>query len=149
MEKTMYQNLKEEEEEEGLKERVSEFPMCFDPEDYRQAEARFDKIRAEIEAGKPQFHGPKEKEGKPDWSVFPFEEAQFVLAVFEYGAKKYCEPFTYRDLVPPDDLFAATIRHLVEIQEGQSVDRESMCFHWAHIAANALMSLSHYRKVKN
>jgi hypothetical protein len=95
------------------------------------------------------YNGPKEKEGKPDWSIFPFDEAQHVLYVFEYGAKKYGAPFTYRKLVPRDYLLAATIRHLIEIQNGCDLDRESCLLHWAHVAANALMALSHWRKVKN
>lgn len=102
-----------------------------------------EELREENE--EPQFEGPKEKEGKPDWSIFPFDEAEHALRVFEYGAKKYCSPFTYRQLVNPCDLFAATIRHLVCIQNKQEYDKESNLLHWAHVAANALMALSHYR----
>lgn len=98
--------------------------------------------------GNQLFNGPKEKEDKPDWAIFPFDEAEHVLKVFEYGAMKYGKPFTYRQLVNPDDLLAATIRHLICIQNGFSCDRESDLLHWAHIAANSLMALSHYRKVK-
>lgn len=97
----------------------------------------------------PPYNGPKEKEGKPDWSIFPFDEAQYVLEVFEHGAKKYSAPFTYRKLVSPNDLLSASIRHLVEIQNGRNYDRESGRPHWAHVAANSLMALSHWRKVKN
>lgn len=117
-------------------------------ENFKMVESEKNTGELEADQEKLLFKGPKEKEDKPDWSIFPFDEAEHVLRVFEYGAKKYGKPFTYRQLVPPDDLLAATIRHLICIQNGFSCDRESDLLHWAHIAANALMALSHYRKVK-
>ena len=99
--------------------------------------------------------GPKELCGKPDWYIFPFEEAEQVLEVFSYGAKKYGAPFTYRRLIPQEELLSATMRHLIEIHKGNYTDTGHMgsnLTHWAHIAANALMALSHYtkrRKVNN
>lgn len=90
--------------------------------------------------------GPKELTGKPDWSVFPFAEAESVVRVFEYGANKYGAPFTYRKLVPINELLSALIRHAVEIQSGNMIDTESGCLHAAHVCANALMILSHNGK---
>lgn len=89
------------------------------------------------------FNGPKEKEGKPDWSVFPFFEAEEVLKAFSFGAQKYGAPFTYRQGqgVPESDLIAATFRHLIAIQQGEDIASDSSCLHWSHIAANALMSI--------
>lgn len=86
--------------------------------------------------------GPKELTGKRDWSVFPFREAGSVCDVFEYGAKKYGKPFTYRAGIPTCELLAAIIRHSICIQEGQLIDDESGLPHAAHVAANALMMLS-------
>lgn len=86
--------------------------------------------------------GPKETTGKPNWAVFPFSEAEEVVKVFEYGAIKYGAPFTYRKGIPPAELWSAIMRHLIEIQNGHDIDDESGCLHIAHIAANALMSLS-------
>jgi hypothetical protein len=88
--------------------------------------------------------GPKETEGKLDWSVFPFNEAQEVCKVFVEGARKYGAPFTYRQGIDVNKLFAAAIRHLVQMQiyGMDSCDNESGCFHAAHVAANALMILS-------
>ncbi len=117
-------------------------------ENFKMGESEKNTGELEVDHARQLFKGPKEKEDKPDWSIFPFDEAEHVLRVFEYGAKKYCKPFTYRQLVPPDELLAAAIRHLICIQNGFSCDRESGLLHWAHIAANALMALSHYRKVK-
>jgi hypothetical protein len=86
--------------------------------------------------------GPKESDGKPNWSVFPFKEASDVLKVFEYGAEKYGAPFTYRKGIPINELLAAIFRHAIEIQTGFDNDKESGLPHAAHIAANALMILS-------
>jgi hypothetical protein len=86
--------------------------------------------------------GPKETAGKRNWSIFPFKEATEVLKVFEYGAGKYGEPFTYRKGIPVDELLAAIFRHAVEIHNNHNVDSESGLSHAAHIAANALMLLS-------
>ena len=89
---------------------------------------------------------PKDKESKPSWSIFPFEEADEVRKVFEYGAspEAYKAPFTYRKGkgVPEKDLWDATFRHLLEIQNGTDIDVKSGCFHWGHIAANALMAIA-------
>jgi hypothetical protein len=93
------------------------------------------------------MRGPKETEGKIDWSVFPFVEAQAVVRVFEYGARKYKAPFTYRLGIPTEELLAAIVRHVVRIQEGEFLDEESNLLHAAHIAANALMLLSRIRTV--
>lgn len=94
--------------------------------------------------------GPKDKTGKPDWSVFPFTEAEEVLKVFEYGIQKYGAPFTYRKGIPIEELLAATIRHLVQIQNAvqmhDMLDNESYCLHAAHVAANALMMISQIQK---
>ena len=89
-----------------------------------------------------QERGPKELVGKPEWAVFPFNEAQEVVRVFEYGAKKYGKPFTYRAGIPISELLSALIRHVVHIQNGAAIDVESGCHHAAHVAANALMMLS-------
>jgi len=100
------------------------------------------KIIFETPASADADRGPKENTGKPDWAVFPFAEAESVVKVFEYGANKYGAPFTYRKGIPTSELWSAIMRHLIEIQNGNDIDSESGCLHMAHIAANALMSLS-------
>jgi len=91
---------------------------------------------------------PKEKENKPNWSIFPFTELEEVLKVFEFGAKKYGAPFTYRrgKGVDKNDLFAAIFRHLLEIHKENLIAEDSQCYHYAHIIANCLMALSHIEK---
>lgn len=89
-----------------------------------------------------QDRGPKEINGKPNWAVFPFTEAEYVVKVFEHGVSKYGAPFTYRKGIPKDELWSAIMRHLIAIQNGDEIDNESGCPHMAHIAANAMMALS-------
>ena len=105
--------------------------------------------KSPISLAEQEYLGPKESDNKPDWSIFPFDEAEFVLDAFAFGAKKYGAPFTYRKLVNPRKLLAATIRHLIAIQNDHEYADDSDCLHWAHVGANALMALSRYRKVKN
>ena len=93
----------------------------------------------------PKDFAPKEKENKPNWAIFPFTELEEVLKVFEFGVKKYGSPFSFRrgQGVSKSDLFSASIRHLLEIHKGHSIAEDSNCYHWAHLAANAIMALSH------
>ena len=95
-----------------------------------------------------KINAPKDKHLKPDWLIFPFEEADSVRKVFEYGVKKYGEPFTYRrgKGVPENDLWSAVFRHMLKIRAGEDIDPESLCLHWAHVAANALMAISTIKK---
>jgi len=88
--------------------------------------------------------GPKDMEGKPEWSVLPWDALEHVVKVFEYGAspEKYKKPYTYRVGITYSKLFSATIRHLIAWWHGEAYAEDSKCLHLAHIAANALMLLT-------
>lgn len=86
--------------------------------------------------------GPKDSAGKTKWSVFPFQEAEFVARVFQKGDQKYGGPFTYRRGIPVDELADAAMRHLIALMSGERVDPESGELHAAHVAANGLMMIS-------
>jgi len=86
--------------------------------------------------------GPKESDGKTQWSIFPWPEAEHVVRVFRHGVKKYKKPFTYRQGIPIEKLAEASIRHAVAILNGERVDPESGELHAAHISANGLMMIS-------
>ena len=113
------------------------------PNSIRFLENKFDCITEQLN------EGPKEKEGKTHWKYFPFEECEEVVKTFEYGVKKYGEPFTYRKGIDPLDLMEAAMRHLIEIQKGNILDSESGLNHFAHVAATALMALSQYKRKEN
>lgn len=85
----------------------------------------------------------KHEEGKPDYSVLPWDAMEDVTRVFEYGVDKYGGPFTYKKGILHSKLFNAAIRHLMGWYfHGINKDKESGCHHLAHLAANALMLLS-------
>lgn len=106
-------------------------------------QAKTTQITIHREPDPPQpARGPKELADKTDWGIFPFAEAEHVCKVFEYGAKKYGAPFTYRAGIPTIELLSAIFRHAIKLQSGVEVDQESGCLHASHIAANALMILS-------
>lgn len=88
----------------------------------------------------------KQDIGKPDWSVFPFWEAEEVLRVFEYGSIKYGRPFSYRAGISSSRLWSAALRHMIQMQKKGhfSYDEESGRMHAAHVAANMLMIISQY-----
>ena len=87
--------------------------------------------------------GPKHMEGKPEWSVLPFDALTEVVRVFEYGAspEKYKKPYTYRAGITYSKLFSATVRHLIAWWTGEDKAKDSGCHH-PHAIANCLMLLS-------
>jgi hypothetical protein len=89
----------------------------------------------------------KQTDGKVAWEVFPFQEAEEVVALFEFGSIKYGQPFLYRIAggIAPWKLAVAAIRHAIEILKGEMTDKESGLSHFAHIAATGLMGISTQR----
>ncbi|RLC34859.1 MAG: hypothetical protein DRZ76_01770 [Candidatus Nealsonbacteria bacterium] len=85
--------------------------------------------------------GLKFQEGKPEWSVLPFDALKQVVRVFEYGANKYGRPYTYRAGITYSKLFSAMLRHATDWWRGVDVDQDSGCHPLAHVCANALMLL--------
>ena len=88
--------------------------------------------------------GPKDMEGKPEWSVLPWDALEHVVRVFEYGAspEKYKKPYTYRVGIAYSKLFSATIRHLKAWWRGEVYAKDSKCLHLAHVAPNAVLHVS-------
>jgi len=82
-------------------------------------------------------------EGKPQWDVLPWDALTKVVEAFEFGVKKYKKPFTYKEGIPFNKLFSATMSHLIAwfyFKEDYASD--SGIHHLAHVCANALMLLS-------
>jgi len=91
----------------------------------------------------------KYAEGKPSYSVLPYDALEQVIKVFEYGAGKYGRPFTYRAGIPFSRLFESAMRHLVYwYYWHEDYDPETNCYHLAHAAANCLMLLTYLDKAK-
>jgi len=91
--------------------------------------------------------GPMNKElkideGKPNWSILPFEAIEFIIPAFEVGLKKYGGPFTYRGGINFSELYAAAMRHLTSWYLGEDIATDSNVHHLAHAMANILMIVS-------
>lgn len=80
-------------------------------------------------------------EGKPDWSLFPFDGAEGIVRIMMMGAKKYSRDNWREGINDPDAqrrIFSATIRHLTALQRGETIDPESGEHHILHAATNTL-----------
>ena len=91
--------------------------------------------------------GKKDDEGKPDWTLFPFKAAEYVVRVLEFGAMKYGRNNWKEFIRKPDGpqrCLAAAQRHMAEFIDGDEVlDRESNIHHIAHAACNLLFYLKY------
>lgn len=81
----------------------------------------------------------KKDDGKPDWSLVPFEALEGMVRVLEFGAKKYSRNnwqtnggFSYRRVL------TACIRHLFAYMRGENNDPESGLSHISHAQCNLL-----------
>jgi hypothetical protein len=81
----------------------------------------------------------KADNGKPDWSLVPFEALEGMVRVLEFGAKKYSRNnwmtgggFSYRRVL------TACMRHLFSYLGGEDKDPESGLSHIHHAQCNLL-----------
>jgi hypothetical protein len=89
--------------------------------------------------------GTKLDEGKASWSLLPFGPVKDIVAVLDYGAKKYA-PDNWKQVENPRKrYFNATMRHLTAWWEGERNDPESGLTHLAH-AGCCLLFLAAFDK---
>lgn len=86
----------------------------------------------------------KKDDGKPDWSLVPFDGLEGMVRVLEFGAKKYSRDnwmtsggFSYRRVL------TACLRHLFAYMRGEDNDPESGLSHISHAQCN-LLFLGYY-----
>lgn len=86
----------------------------------------------------------KHDDGKPDWSLVPFESLEGMVKVLEFGAKKYDGwnwttngGFSYMRVM------RSCLRHLFAWSRGEDLDPESGLSHIHHAMCN-LLFISHY-----
>lgn len=75
------------------------------------------------------------------WELLPLEDVEDIVRVYTAGAKKY-GPDQWQNL--PDGIRrykAALLRHLVEFDKGNEIDKETGCHHLAAVAWNAIAML--------
>lgn len=87
--------------------------------------------------GRPEI-GAKLDNGKPRWSLLPFEALAMVVDVLEFGAKKYA-PDNWRKVDNAEKRYTdALLRHVAAWLTGEQKDPDSGLHHLAHVACNAL-----------
>lgn len=86
----------------------------------------------------------KADDGKPDWSLVPFESLEGMVKVLQFGAKKYDSwNWTTGGGFKWMRLFGSTMRHMFAWARGQDLDPESGLSHIYHAQCN-LLFLAHY-----
>jgi hypothetical protein len=86
----------------------------------------------------------KHDDGKPDWSLVPFESLEGMVKVLEFGAKKYDNwNWTTNGGFPYMRVMRSCLRHLFAWSRGEDLDPESGLSHIHHAMCN-LLFISHY-----
>ena len=91
--------------------------------------------------------GMKYDEGKPDWTLVPFNAMDQVVSGLTYGATKY-DRHNWRK-IEPLRYHAAAMRHISSFMQGQVIDRESGLHHLAHAICSLLIALEHDTNQRN
>ena len=82
--------------------------------------------------------GVKYDDGKLRWTLLPFDALEQVVAVLEYGARRYGVA-NWRELERPRERYLdALFRHAIAYARGEARDHETGLHHLAHVAVNAL-----------
>ncbi len=85
--------------------------------------------------------GIKFDQGKLQWSLIPWSEMKDVVKVLMKGANKYSiDNWKNVDLKRYKD---AIMRHQIDYQGGERIDKDSGLPHMAHIICNALFIMWH------
>ena len=82
--------------------------------------------------------GRKDDSGKLRWSLMPWDAAQQIMDVLEFGARKYAENNWQRVPGARQRYFDAAMRHLIAWWQGERNDPESGLHHLAHCACCVL-----------
>jgi hypothetical protein len=87
----------------------------------------------------------KQTAGKKRFSLLSVDALEGIMAIREYGSKKYKDPESWKT-VSADKYLDAAMRHLLRIMQGEKIDLESGLPHIDHALCN-LMFISHLDKV--
>lgn len=86
----------------------------------------------------------KYDDGKPDWSLVPFEALEGMVKVLEFGANKYAGwNWTINGGFPYTRVLRSCLRHIFAYMRGEDNDPESGLSHIHHAMCN-LLFISHY-----
>ena len=101
-------------------------------------------ISAYEEIDKTTTEAVKHDDGKPDWSLVPFESLEGMVKVLEFGAKKYAGwNWTTNGGFSYTRVLRSCLRHIFAYMRGEDNDPESGLSHIHHAMCN-LLFISHY-----
>ena len=101
-------------------------------------------IDAYNEISKITQEAVKHDDGKPDWSLVPFEALEGMVKVLEFGAQKYAGwNWTTNGGFPYTRVLRSCLRHVFAYMRGEDNDPESGLSHIHHAMCN-LLFISHY-----
>jgi len=87
--------------------------------------------------------------GKPDWTLVPFEALEEMVAVLEFGAKKYARwNWALDGGFKWSRVLASCLRHVFAFMRGEDKDPESGLSHIAHAQCN-LLFMAYYLRNKD
>lgn len=87
--------------------------------------------------------GVKHDQGKPDWTLLPFDALEEVVKVLDFGAQKYSRD-NWQKVEPHRERYgAAALRHFVAWFNGETIDKESGRHHLACAVCCLLFLLWH------
>lgn len=90
----------------------------------------------------PVSTGVRLDNGKPRWSLLPFDAVGEVVKVFTFGAAKYSDNNWRLPGIKWGQHHSAAQRHLAAFWEGEDREEESKLYHLAHACCDILMLLA-------
>lgn len=93
----------------------------------------------------PKPEGRKDDTGKEPWHLFPFDAADEIVKVLQFGANKYEERNWERGM-DWNRPFGALIRHMWRWWHGEDKDEETGLSHLAHAGCCILFLLAYEKR---
>lgn len=89
--------------------------------------------------------GARYNAGKPAFELVPLIAFEACAQVFDYGRKKYAQPWNWAKGMPWSVPLGCLLRHISAWQAGENTDAESGLPHLAHAMANLVMLTTYAR----
>lgn len=87
----------------------------------------------------------RHNKGKHRFSLVDRDALRDLIAVLEFGAKKY-ERDNWKNKMSLDDISDSLMRHLLALLDGELIDEDSGLPHSAHVMCNAMFLHYHERQ---
>ena len=107
-----------------------------------QAMRAYDTLETQTTGPLTLTGGRKDDQGKTPWHLFPWDAAEAICRVLEFGAKKYA-PRNWEKGMDWDRPFSACIRHLTSWHQGEAKDAETGLSHLWHAGCCILFLISY------